>query len=401
MKSILFLIVSVLISFALSCVPEANYDTYSNEGKSSYSRERKSPVSINHTFELQVVDINDKQVPEAMVKFCIKNGNQENIVKDSLAYTDSKGKFSQKAQVNPEPTNPGGDSDYVFFLYEVSKEGYFPKNGMLSSTFSLDSLQKANLQEAESMRLWSIMQTHQRNMCMIDDKILGEGDSIKGFKVSQIGDSFVKLESEGATIILRQDLTYPEIIQRSTGQREIKSAVESKKVRLIRPIDYFKPSFLSSTVGKELKDKILPFLETGFLKSPIDSYMGTRSIDLVTFKGKKYLKFKFVGDKVYNSLRLNKYDIAKIFFDEVIRKILTPLNSHMSGSTQFYGYDLTVIGHTKSFINEHVMPTSIEYRFIMPQVGVRMYKDKNISGQDLLNQSIIVMDDERIELKLQ
>jgi len=29
---------------------------------------------------------------------------------------------------------------------------------------------------------------------MIDDKILYEGDLIKGFKVSQIGDGFVKLE---------------------------------------------------------------------------------------------------------------------------------------------------------------------------------------------------------------
>ena len=31
---------------------------------------------------------------------------------------------------------------------------------------------------------------------MIGDKILYEGDSIKGFKVRQIGDNFVKLESD-------------------------------------------------------------------------------------------------------------------------------------------------------------------------------------------------------------
>jgi hypothetical protein len=38
---------------------------------------------------------------------------------------------------------------------------------------------------------------------MIDDKILREGDSIKGFKVLQIGDSFVKLESNGVEIVLK------------------------------------------------------------------------------------------------------------------------------------------------------------------------------------------------------
>ena len=38
---------------------------------------------------------------------------------------------------------------------------------------------------------------------MIDDKILYEGDSIKGYKISQISDSFVKLELEGVEIVLK------------------------------------------------------------------------------------------------------------------------------------------------------------------------------------------------------
>ena len=47
------------------------------------------------------------------------------------------------------------------------------------------------------------MQTNQGYRCMIDDEILGEGDSINGFKVSQIGDNFVKLESDGVQIELK------------------------------------------------------------------------------------------------------------------------------------------------------------------------------------------------------
>jgi len=49
-------------------------------------------------------------------------------------------------------------------------------------------------QRTKSMQLLSLMQSEQGNCCMIDDKILYEGDLIKGFKVSQIGDGFVKLE---------------------------------------------------------------------------------------------------------------------------------------------------------------------------------------------------------------
>ncbi len=57
--------------------------------------------------------------------------------------------------------------------------------------------------KSESMQLLSIMQSNGRNCCMIDDKILYEGDSIEDFKVLQIGDSDVKLESDGVQIILK------------------------------------------------------------------------------------------------------------------------------------------------------------------------------------------------------
>jgi len=52
------------------------------------------------------------------------------------------------------------------------------------------------------MQLFAICQTEQGNFCMIEDKILYEGDMIKGFKVSQISDTFVKLELEDDQTIL-------------------------------------------------------------------------------------------------------------------------------------------------------------------------------------------------------
>jgi len=64
-------------------------------------------------------------------------------------------------------------------------------------------------QQAKVLQLSSIMQSAQGKCCMIDNEILYEGDSIKGFKVHQIGDSFVKLqwnqnESEGGKRTLTQ-----------------------------------------------------------------------------------------------------------------------------------------------------------------------------------------------------
>jgi len=51
-------------------------------------------------------------------------------------------------------------------------------------------------QKAKQMQLKSIikMQAEQSACCMIDDKILYEGDLINGFRVVRIGDNFVKLK---------------------------------------------------------------------------------------------------------------------------------------------------------------------------------------------------------------
>lgn len=55
-------------------------------------------------------------------------------------------------------------------------------------------LQQQMAEMAKGMQLMSIMTSQQGNCCMIDNKILYEGDSIRGFKVGQIGGNFVRLQ---------------------------------------------------------------------------------------------------------------------------------------------------------------------------------------------------------------
>jgi len=56
-------------------------------------------------------------------------------------------------------------------------------------------------QQASQLQLLSIMQWAQGNCCMINERILYEGDSIKGFRVRQIGNSFVRLEWDPDSIM--------------------------------------------------------------------------------------------------------------------------------------------------------------------------------------------------------
>jgi hypothetical protein len=55
-------------------------------------------------------------------------------------------------------------------------------------------LQQQMAEMAKGMQLMSIMNSQQGNCCMIDNKLLYEGDSIRGFKVAQIGGNFVRLQ---------------------------------------------------------------------------------------------------------------------------------------------------------------------------------------------------------------
>ena len=106
---------------------------------------------------------------------------------------------------------------YEFSDVPQVKVNELAKNPFEVETFSANLREKPGAEGIDAKKLWqqqirykskgmqllSIMQSNQGNCCMIDDRILYEGDSIKGFKVLQIGDSYVKLESDGVQITLK------------------------------------------------------------------------------------------------------------------------------------------------------------------------------------------------------
>ncbi|MBK6999044.1 MAG: hypothetical protein IPH35_03390 [Rhodoferax sp.] len=62
---------------------------------------------------------------------------------------------------------------------------------------------------------------------------------------------------------------------------------------------------------------------------------------------------------------------------------------------------LDFLSAAKDFTGKSATPTKLEYRFLMPQDAVRRYKEQELSGQQLVGQSVVLLNDERIDLKLQ
>jgi len=98
---------------------------------------------------------------------------------------------TKQIQLNELIKNPFRFDPFAGGTLEDSDEKYSADGGQLL------------MQQAGNMQLLSIMKTDGDNCCMIDDKMLREGDVIKGFKVRQIGSNFVKLEQNNFEIVLK------------------------------------------------------------------------------------------------------------------------------------------------------------------------------------------------------
>lgn len=193
----------------------------------------------------------------------------------------------------------------------------------------------------------------------------------------------------------------------NTGRIGIESYDRSPPIKketvslIFDPILYLDKNF-AETADSKLKNDILNFVNSiGFAGFFADSVLQKYSINLVSFINNDYLHFLFENKNVYNSIQLSKYDIGKQLFDNVVRKILNPLNDNISESDYFYGYDVSIIGYTKSFLDKDAVPEQIKYKFFIPREIVRHYKNWEISNQQLVDSSIILMDNDRIELRFQ
>lgn len=174
------------------------------------------------------------------------------------------------------------------------------------------------------------------------------------------------------------------------------------RLKMIRPVDYLDDNFAVTSVDRELRSRMLRFLDIIRLQSMlVDAEVMLKGIGVSKFKDNKYLRLRINSSTTYNSLKLNKYDMGKHLFDETVRKVLTPLNDNIASSKTYYGYDIVVYGHTKSFAEQSAVTEDVEYRFLLPKSAVRRYKEKDISGQALLDAGVQLMNDERVELKLQ
>lgn len=119
-----------------------------------------------------------------------------------------------------------------------------------------------------------------------------------------------------------------------------------------------------------------------------------------TFKKANYLSFKLYNNKEYNEGKQTSYMIGTTVFDEVVRRILLSM-SPVAPDMKTDGYDIAVASTKRDFASREALPKPVNFRFYFPRQLVAKYQDKDISGQQLLDGSVILLNDDRVDLKLQ
>lgn len=170
-------------------------------------------------------------------------------------------------------------------------------------------------------------------------------------------------------------------------------------VTMMREDDYLCRG-LTTPALTALGKQVLPSVE--LLRSIVAQKEATfdyGSICLSTFKNKKYLSLPVLQPLEPGRQRYSNTQLGSIVFDELVRKILDVTKSY--GKLPVDGYDISVETQVADRSDNYRNVTAKVYRFYLPKQAVEKYKDKDITSQQLIDASVVLLNDDRIELKLQ
>jgi hypothetical protein len=181
---------------------------------------------------------------------------------------------------------------------------------------------------------------------------------------------------------------------------KLSSSAHNNIVKLV-DFSYYYCDSLKSSAETTLPLKLGVFAADIMLTSKFQkATLSREGICISEFKKRKYIALSLDHDVTFNDIKLNNYAIGVEIFDAVIRKIVTPLAS-TKVDIPSDGYDISVSTTKRNFVEAFDPEKKLVYRFYLSKIAVQQYKDKDITGQQLIDSSVVLLNDERIDLKLQ
>ncbi len=119
-----------------------------------------------------------------------------------------------------------------------------------------------------------------------------------------------------------------------------------------------------------------------------------------TYKGKSYISVDLAGDgDVYNSLRLDQAArVARVINERLLSVIKT--FSSVAEAAAIDGVKLVTVIQHKSFLDELAAPTKDRLELYVPLDKAQQFHDAEITSQQLVDASVILLNDNRIQAVL-
>jgi hypothetical protein len=95
------------------------------------------------------------------------------------------------------------------------------------------------------------------------------------------------------------------------------------------------------------------------------------------------------------------YESASMTFDEVVKKLAKEILTSFKNQETIAGFIFKVTYSAKDFLKKEESPRMVVNEFVLPKEACRKYANLDITNQDLIDQSIVLVDGERIALNLQ
>lgn len=117
----------------------------------------------------------------------------------------------------------------------------------------------------------------------------------------------------------------------------------------------------------------------------------------VIFRNRIYLQLTMRNSNVFDKNTTSIYKRAAQSFDLFLAPQLRSLLDKIPAGAEFDGFDVTVLNDLTS----HPKPSSEAVEFVCPLLSLRQFSEAEITNQDLINQSTVMVNGVRIALDLQ
>jgi len=121
-----------------------------------------------------------------------------------------------------------------------------------------------------------------------------------------------------------------------------------------------------------------------------------------TYKGNEYFSIKMNSTIKFNENKLTDYDVAKRLFISPILEYIKSPNYISNKSSVFYGSEFTINTKIEDFSKTYGdIGRTIVLKYYIPASSIKSFVNQNISRQELLDASVLLVNDDLIKVKFQ